>query len=149
MLDQHRDNDYRTAVQFLRLCLRGRWDPAALEAALAQSASSHVDWQAVCQVAQHEGLAPLLYHVTRGWGLGPSPGERRLHARLAAGSGTGIKRVWAELAELPGRRAQLDFCRRNLFPPAGYMHTCYQVPHRLLVPLYHPYRWFLAIRGLA
>ena len=380
------DSDHQTAVQFLRLCLRGRWDPATLEATAAQSASDHVEWQAVCQVAQREGLAPLLYHVTRDWGpaagmppavdeelrraymgtarrnailfdelerilpalaaagvpvlllkgaalaqvvygniavrpmadldllvrekdlpaalgvlpalgygitpplvyrsevmlqrhiqaetvlvelhwnpfvypyyhysglidwawqsalpislgqtsawmlgpeaqllhlcghlllhhagegearqlwlhdiakviahyretinwdevlvraqeydlvlpvqrvvaqvcdawlapvpagilerlsgMQPSPGEQRLHAYLAAGSRAGIKRLWADLAALPGRGSQLDFSWRNLFPPAGYMRTCYRVPHRLLVPMYYPYRWFLGLRSL-
>jgi len=396
MHDQHRDSDYRTASEFLHLCLRGRWDPTALEAASDQSNSSHVDWQTVCQVAQRERLAPLLYHLTRGWGtatglppavyedlrraylgtarrnailfselerilpglaaagvpvlllkgaalaqvvygnialrpmadldllvrekdvpaalrvlpalgydiipplvyrsevmlerhmqaervlvelhwspfvppyyqygglidwvwrtalpvadgpipssawvlgveaqllqlcghiqlhhaaegearqlwlhdvaeviahyrdsidwdemlaraqeydlvlpmqcivaqvipehgcrsskgwqppvpagiperlraMQPSPGEQHLHARLADGSRAGAQRVWADLAALPGRGPQLDFTWRNLFPPAGYMHTCYRVPHQLLVPLYYPYRWFLALRSL-
>jgi Uncharacterised nucleotidyltransferase len=81
--------------------------------------------------------------------LRPSPGEQRLHALLASGNCTGFKRIWADLVALPGRRAQLHFGWRNLFPPTGYMRACYRVPHRLLVPLYYPYRWFLAFRGSA
>ena len=65
MHDQRRDSDRPTAVQSLRLCLRGRWEPAALDAASTQSAWSHIDWPAVCHVAQCEGLAPLLYQITR------------------------------------------------------------------------------------
>jgi len=82
-------------------------------------------------------------------GLQPSPGEQRLHAHLASGSRAGIRRMWADLVTLPGRRSQLDYGWRNLFPPAGYMHSCYRVPHWLLVPLYYPYRWGLALRSLA
>jgi len=81
-------------------------------------------------------------------GLKPSPGEQRLHAYLAASSHPAARRLWGELATLPGRRAQLDFGWRNLFPPAGYVHACYRVPHRLLVPLYYPYRWLSALSSL-
>ena len=81
-------------------------------------------------------------------GLEPSPGERHLDAYLTAGGLSAAGRLRAELAALPGGRARLDFGRRNLFPPAGYVRACYRVPHRLLVPLYYPYRWLLALRGL-
>ena len=80
--------------------------------------------------------------------LKPSPGEQRLHAYLAGSSHAAARRLWGEMAALPGRRAQLDFGWRNLFPPAGYVHACYRVRHRLLVSVYYPYRWFLALRSL-
>jgi len=118
-----------------------------------------IDWdESLARAREYDLSLPLqriMAQVFQDWQppvpdgiLEPSPGERRLHAYLAAGSRAATKHLWAELAALPGRRAQFDFCRRNLFPPAGYMRACYRVPRQLLVPLYYPYRWFLALRGL-
>jgi len=51
--------------RFLKLCLCARWDAAALEAARALARQDNLDWGVVWQVAQSEGVAPLVYHTTR------------------------------------------------------------------------------------
>lgn len=72
-----------TTYQILLLCLRARWDPAALAAAralVAQAAGSQraPDWQALGRVALAERLGPLLYGTLRKQDLLPSPLERTL-----------------------------------------------------------------------
>lgn len=63
---------FETSVdEFLHLCLRGRWDETALEAARAASRKDGFDWDAVHDIAEREGLAPLLYAITRGQNLVP------------------------------------------------------------------------------
>lgn len=64
--------------RFLRLCLRGRWAPAALDEAAAVARQNHLDWQAVCKVAQAERVAPLLYKLVRGRGIVPAGVEQTL-----------------------------------------------------------------------
>lgn len=66
------------ASQFLRLCLRGRWDAASLQAARVLSQQNAVDWDALGRMAQAEGLAPLLYKVVRGQSLVPPETEQPL-----------------------------------------------------------------------
>lgn len=60
------------ADEFLHLCLRGRWEETALEAAQALSQANGFDWNAVHDAAQREGIAPLLYAIARGRNLLPS-----------------------------------------------------------------------------
>ena len=67
--------------EFLHLCLRGRWDEAALEAARALSRGDGFDWEAARDAVQREGLAPLLYAIARGHDLFPPTLEEEL--RLA------------------------------------------------------------------
>ncbi len=55
-----------TADEFVRLCLRGRWDAAALEAARALSQTEGFAWDAVRDLVEREGIAPLLYATMRG-----------------------------------------------------------------------------------
>ncbi len=57
--------------RFLRLCLRHRWDPTALGAARTLTTHGDFDWDGLRQVAQAEGLAPLLYRIVRGQNLLP------------------------------------------------------------------------------
>ena len=64
--------------QFLRLCLRGRRDPQALEAARALATHADLDWETFCDVAQAEGVAPLLYRTARDQDLLPPSTEQRL-----------------------------------------------------------------------
>jgi hypothetical protein len=64
--------------EFLRLCLQRRWDPEALEAARATAVRENVDWEALLLLARGGGMAPLLYHVTRGQELLPPQVERDL-----------------------------------------------------------------------
>lgn len=79
----------------------------------------------------------------------PSEREKQVLKRLTAAPASAGQGFRAELAEIPSRKAQLRFVWRNLFPPAGYMEQIYGVRHRLLVPLYYPYRWMLGVRRAA
>lgn len=71
MAKQRQSKKDESVAQFLLLCLRGRWDLTALERARALSARSDLDWDALCQVACAEGVAPLLYHIARAQDLLP------------------------------------------------------------------------------
>ncbi|MFB0535256.1 MAG: nucleotidyltransferase family protein [Anaerolineae bacterium] len=71
MAEQAQSRQDESVGQFLRLCLRGRWDPAALEVARALRARSDFDWDALRWVAYIEGVAPLLYDIARGQDLLP------------------------------------------------------------------------------
>jgi hypothetical protein len=70
-----------SAGEFVHLCLRGRWDEAALETAQAMSQEEGFDWDAVRGGVQREGIAPLLYAIARGRDLLPPALEEEL--RLA------------------------------------------------------------------
>lgn len=61
-----------SADEFLHLCLRGRWDEAALEAAQGLSRRDGFAWDAVHEAVQREDIAPLLYAIARGRGLLPA-----------------------------------------------------------------------------
>lgn len=65
--------------RFLCLCLRGRWDPTALQRARALASRGTVEWEALGRVAEVESLAPLLYAVVRDQDLVPPPLEEVLH----------------------------------------------------------------------
>jgi hypothetical protein len=77
MAEQRHGRRDESVAQFLLLCLRGRWDPTALERARALSARND-DWDALRQVAYVEGVAPLLYHIARGQDLLLPPVEENL-----------------------------------------------------------------------
>ena len=64
--------------QFLRLCLRGRWDPTALQAARTLARHSELDWDALSDVAHDEALAPLLHQIVRNQDVVPSFVEQDL-----------------------------------------------------------------------
>ncbi len=81
MAEQGQSGKEESMTQFLRLCLRGRWDPTALEVARALGARSDLDGDALRKVAYVEGVAPLLYHIVRGQDLLPLPVKEDL--RLA------------------------------------------------------------------
>lgn len=59
--------------QFLRLCLRGHWNPTALQAARTLALHSELDWDALRQIARSERLAPLLYHILGDLDIIPLP----------------------------------------------------------------------------
>jgi hypothetical protein len=65
-IDQAQTKIHGMTAQFLRLCLQERWDSPALDAARSISAHDKVDWDALLRLAGREGIAPLLYHATRG-----------------------------------------------------------------------------------
>ena len=66
------------ATRFTLLCLRGRWDPRALEDARELAQMGDLDWDAWCDAVQAECLAPLLYRILRGQLLAPAPVEQVL-----------------------------------------------------------------------
>jgi len=68
------------ADRFTRLCLRGRWDPAALEAAREMANMGDLDWDAWRQAADAEALSPLLYRILQGRGFVPAAIAGRLQA---------------------------------------------------------------------
>ena len=53
------------ALRFIRLCLRGRWQPEALDMARRLAAQTRLDWTGLSTLATAQGLGPLLYHVVR------------------------------------------------------------------------------------
>lgn len=64
--------------RFLQLVLRGRWDVESLSEARLLAHSSSLDWNIVCQRAQEEGVAPLIYHTLRGQEIIPPEVEEDL-----------------------------------------------------------------------
>ena len=56
----------------LHLCLRGRWDPTAVDSVRELSERVDLDWEAFYQRARNQGLAPLLYATLRNQGLLPA-----------------------------------------------------------------------------
>jgi hypothetical protein len=59
----------------LCLCLRSRWDPAALQAVRDLGSEGAASWEGVAALAREEFLLPLLYDALRGKGLVPAPVE--------------------------------------------------------------------------
>jgi hypothetical protein len=63
---------------FVRLCLRGRWEPEALELARRLAAQTQLDWAALTRVAAENRLGPLLYRMVHGQDLVPPAVEEAL-----------------------------------------------------------------------
>ncbi len=80
--------------------------------------------------------------------LRPSRDEERVFAWLTAAHRPVARRFWADLASMPGWGARVRFAWRNFFPSADYMQHRYDIPYRLLAPLYYPYRWWLGLRSV-
>jgi hypothetical protein len=123
-----------------------------------------LDWDHVLAHAQaFELVLPLqriVPHMAEAWGAPiprdvldrlrscrPSREEARVFARLVTSRRPVAQRFWADLAGMPEWADRVRFAWRNLLPSASYMRQRYQIPHRLLVPLYYPYRWFLGLRS--
>ena len=96
------------------------------------------DWQAPIPAAVLERLAELR----------PSRAEERIQARLSSGPRPAGRRLWDDLADTPSWRRRLHMALVHIFPTTTYMRQRYRIRHRLLVPLFYPYRWFLGLRGL-
>lgn len=80
--------------------------------------------------------------------LRPSPTEVRVFNWRTAGRRPGVaENLWTVLAGMPGWRCRFAYAWRNLFPSPAYMRERYRIPHRILVPFYYPYRWFLGLRS--
>ncbi len=80
MMEQERAVPDDPVRRFLHLCLRGRWDGTALEAARDVAARGDLDWDAFLDTAHTEGLAPLLYSAVRDGGIVPQPVEEDLRS---------------------------------------------------------------------
>jgi hypothetical protein len=123
-----------------------------------------LDWDDVLRHAEAYGLVlplqKILPYVADSWGVRipqdvldrllahpPSREEARVFARLVTAGRPVAQRFWADLAGMPGWADRVHFAWGNLLPSASYMRQRYQLPHRLLVPLYYPYRWFLGVRS--
>jgi Uncharacterised nucleotidyltransferase len=67
---------YQSPVNhFLQLCLRGRWDSKALQAAREMAAADNLDWDTLRQIVYVETLEPLAYQIVRGKNLVPTSVE--------------------------------------------------------------------------
>lgn len=80
--------------------------------------------------------------------LRPSRAEERIYARLSAGYRPAGRRLLDDLADTSSCRRRLRMAMTNIFPTVAYMQRRYRIRHRLLVPFFYPYRWFLGLRGL-
>ena len=76
MIEQGQTVLDETGNHFLCLCLRGRWDPAALQAAHALSSRVDLDWDSLRKTVHSDALTPLLYCIVRGQKLVPPSVER-------------------------------------------------------------------------
>jgi hypothetical protein len=56
----------RAEDRFVTMCLRGLWEPAAVEEALVFAARGDLDWDALRRAVEAENLAPLLFPLLRG-----------------------------------------------------------------------------------
>ena len=74
---QHPDDP---AARLTLLCLRARFDPAALDAARELASSNDFDWAAWFDTVRAEALAPLLYRVLHGHAIVPAAIEEQLRA---------------------------------------------------------------------
>ncbi|HQJ51399.1 MAG TPA: nucleotidyltransferase family protein [Anaerolineae bacterium] len=73
------DRDPRdAALRFIRLCLRSRWDPPALDGARALLTQLAPNAHAVCELARRERVGPLLYDAVRKKDLLPAEVEAAL-----------------------------------------------------------------------
>jgi len=74
--------------------------------------------------------------------------EHRIGAYLSARNrGAGV-RFWTDVASMAGWRPRLRYAWTRLFPSPEYMQTRYGLRHRLLLPLYYPYRWLSGFTSL-
>lgn len=92
---------------FLRLCLRGRWDPDALVRARAVAAHDELDWDALLGDARREGVAPLLYDAVRDRELLPATLEEELRGDYYGTARQNV-RLFHELEEVLGCLARDD-----------------------------------------
>jgi hypothetical protein len=123
-----------------------------------------VDWEELLNRAQKCGLVLPVQHVVgqvaHEWGvpmpaealsrlnaLCPSAAEVRVTAWRTVSRRPVAQRFWTDLASMDGWRQRLHYAWIQLFPAVTYMQSRYRIRHRLLVPLYYPYRWWLGLRS--
>jgi hypothetical protein len=66
------------AARFTMKCLRGRFDPDALDTARELASGSDFDWAVWFDAVRAEALAPLLYHILSGRAIVPAAIEEGL-----------------------------------------------------------------------
>ena len=124
-----------------------------------------IDWGVVIDRARQYdmvlALRETLMTMVRDWGacipddallevrdMEPSHGECAAVDRLAAAQRSSAAEFWYDLAAMSDWRARCAYAGGALVPSATYMRWRYSVRAWCLVPLYYPYRWILALRGL-
>ena len=124
-----------------------------------------LDWQELLKRAQDCALVlPLqrvLGQVAAEWGapvpagalaqlnaLRPAQAEMQVVAWRTAAERPVAQRFWSDVASMSGWRQRLHYAWIQLFPSAAYMQERYGIRHRLLVPLYYPYRWWVGLRSV-
>ena len=127
---------YRDRIDWDTLVTRARMYELARPVGAALRAAA-VDWGAP---VPSEAVDALAAHRQ-------SRAEGRAIAAMASGRPPG-RRFWGDLAGMGGWRRRLRFARTHLFPSAAYMRRRYRISHRLLLPIYYPYRWLRGLRGL-
>ncbi|MEP7359193.1 MAG: nucleotidyltransferase family protein, partial [Anaerolineales bacterium] len=133
-------------------------------AELAAGSQGTLDWEQVLGWAPACDLVLPLQQVAAGlageWAvpfpklalarllaLRPSAAEQRVFARLTSAERSAGRRLWVDLATMPGWGRRMRFAWSNLWPSPAYMRMRYNIRHGLLTPLYYPYRWLLGIRS--
>lgn len=103
--------------------------------------------QVVGQVADEWGAPIPAESRQRLDALQPSAAEMQVVAWRTASQRPVAQRFWSDLASMGGWRQRLHYAWIQLFPSAAYMQQRYGIRHRLLVPLYYFYRWWLGLRS--
>lgn len=127
--------------------------------------AGQIDWEQVLARAQvYDLILPLrevLQRVVREWracvpaqvlerlcAWQPSGREAALFRRLTASRRPVARRFVTDILSLPRWDQRLGFAWAHLFPSPAYLRHRYRVAHRLLLPLYYPYRWYLGLRSI-
>jgi hypothetical protein len=104
--------------------------------------------QVVGRVAEQWGVPVPAQVLSRLNALRPSADEVRVVAWRTARQRPVAQRFWSDLAGMGDWRQRLHYVWIQLFPSVTYMVSRYGIKHRLLVPLYYPYRWLVGLRGV-
>ncbi len=132
-------------------------------AAVLHRYGEQIDWPVLLQQAQACDLVlplqQLLPRVAREWArpipetalprlaaLRPSRAEARVFGLLTAPRRPVIQRFWTNLRTTPTWPRRLRYALQSIFPSPSYMQRRYSIRHRLLVPFYYPYRWYVGVR---
>ena len=104
--------------------------------------------QVLGQVAAEWGVPIPARALSRLAALHPSPAEQQVTAWRTAKQRPVAQRFWSDLASMDGWRRRLHYAWIQFLPSMTYMQSRYNIRHRLLVPLYYPYRWWVGLRGV-
>jgi hypothetical protein len=103
--------------------------------------------QVVGRVVYEWGVPVPAESLSRLNALHPSAAEVQVAAWRTASQRPVAQRFWTDLASMHGWPQRLHYAWIQLFPSLTYMQSRYSIRHRLLVPLYYPYRWWLGLRS--